>query len=149
MALPIKIICICLNPTIDRVLRVPEIQGGAHVLGETLLRQPAGKAVNVCRSLARLGSDSMVLGFVGQNEVNWFTHELTAMQPGRIHCRWLPLAQPTRESVTLIAADTGLDMHIREPGFTLTAEHWGQLEHALLGVVQPGDLCAFAGSPPR
>ncbi len=148
-----RIITVCLNPAIDRAVQVPNIQPGAHVIGRTLLRQPAGKAVNVSRSLAKLGSSSTLIGFVGQHEQPWFTQTLHTMQPGRITCHWLPLPQPTRESITLIDTTSNRDMHIREPGFTLTPADWQTLVDTLLHHVTPGPnpgcLIAFAGSPPQ
>ncbi len=149
MAFGSRIITICLNPAIDRVVQVPQIQGGAHVIGRTLLRQPAGKAVNVSRSLAKLGSSSTLIGFIGHHEQPWFTQTLQAMQPGRITCHWLPLPQPTRESITLIDTTSHRDMHIREAGFSLTATDWQTLVDTLLQQVTPGDIITFAGSPPQ
>ena len=129
-------------------MRVPEIRGGAHVLGRTLLHQPAGKAVNVSRCLARMGCDNRLVGFVGHHEQAWFTQYLHAMKPGRIDCHWLALPQATRESITLIDTATDQDMHIREAGFTLDAGHWQQLGDCLLHGLSPDDWIVLAGSPP-
>jgi len=78
------IICVALNPCWDRTLEVAGLEVGKHLRGRLLSVQAAGKAVNVARLLAALGTPSVLTGFVGAGDRRGPgpPHEETA-HPGR------------------------------------------------------------------
>ena len=50
-----QIVTVSLNPVFDLILEVDNFQVGHHQLGQELQLLPAGKGLNVCRTLNSLG----------------------------------------------------------------------------------------------
>ncbi len=124
---PPQIITVTFNTAIDRVIEVPGMAIGGHLPGRQRQRYPAGKGINVSRALARLGTASVAMGFIGHREQDWFERTLTETGPAEVTPTLLPVDGVTRENLTLIDPDSGRDMHIRTPGYAVD----GQTVHEL------------------
>ena len=141
------IVALALNPAMDRILHVPNLQVGQHMRGRLVLIQPAGKAVNVARLLGCLGTPCILTGFVGEDDRDRFQR---SFEKTPVRVEMFDVRSATRENITLIDPDHGgLETHIRDVGFTLTEEN---LEHltkkmAILGV--KGAYVIVAGSLPE
>ncbi len=83
------ILTIGFNPAIDRILECPDFHIGGHQQAKQIARLAAGKAANVNRALAQLGTDSIATGFVGVDDLEFFHEQLMSTGPGRVLCRFV------------------------------------------------------------
>ncbi len=139
------IICVALNPAVDRTLEVPGLELGGHVRGRLVSTQPAGKAVNVARLLGTLGTPCILTGYVGRDERDRFARSLEKL-PVRVEV--FETRQPTRENITLIDPERSIETHIRDEGFRLTDDELDRLNKKLYILSGKGAYVLFAGSLP-
>lgn len=134
------------NPAVDRIMECPDFHIGGHKVATQIARLAAGKAANVSRALALLGSDTIATGFIGTGELELFLEQLMAMGPGRILCRFVEVGGQTRENITIIDPKRCLETHLRDRGFVVTPAEIGVLEKKLQHDVKSGDVVIFSGS---
>lgn len=134
------------NPAVDRIMECPDFHIGGHQMATQVGLLAAGKAANVSRALALLGSDSIATGFIGTGELELFHEQLMGMGPGRVLCRFVEVAGQTRENITIIDPKRRLETHLRDRGFNVTPAEMGVLEKKLQHDVKAGDVVVFSGS---
>jgi 1-phosphofructokinase family hexose kinase len=134
------------NPAVDRILECPDFHIGGHQQARQIARLAAGKAANVNRALAQLGTDSIATGFIGAGELEFFHEQLMSAGPGRILCRFVEVTGKTRENITILDPKRRLETHLRDKGFTVTPEETQLLEQKMMHELKPGDVAVFAGS---
>lgn len=142
------IMTVNLNPAIDRGIEVPNFRIGSHLKARLLNREPAGKAFNVSRVLARLGHRSRVTGFLGESEKSLFESFAAEVSSGLIDCDFVLVPGRTRENLTLNDPVNQTQTHLREAGFEVSEEQIVKLENQLLKTANPEQLIVFAGSLP-
>ncbi len=140
------ILTIGFNPAIDRVLECSDFHLGGHQQAQQIARLAAGKAANVNRALAQLGTDSIATGFIGSDELEFFHDQLMSAGPGRILCRFVEVGGKTRENITILDPKRRLETHLRDKGFSVTPEEAGLLEQKVTHELKPSDVAVFAGS---
>jgi 1-phosphofructokinase family hexose kinase len=140
------IMTIGFNPALDRILECADFHIGGHQQARQIARLAAGKAANVNRALAQLGCDSLAMGFVGADDVEFFHEQLMACGPGRILCRFVEVAGQTRENITILDPRRRLETHLRDVGFTVTMRDAELLREKILHELKEGDFAIFAGS---
>jgi len=140
------ILTIGFNPAVDRVLECPEFHIGGHQKAKQIARLAAGKAANVSRALAQLGADSIATGFVGGDELEFFHEQLMLCGPGRILCRFARVMGQTRENISILDPKRQVETHIRDRGFSVSAEEAGLLAAKIEHELKPGDAAVFSGS---
>lgn len=143
------IITVNLNTAIDRVIEVSDLKIGDHAKGRQISRFPAGKAINVSRSLARINRDSIATGFVGQKESQQFEQFLKETGPGKIICQLLAVRGQTRENITLLDTTQHIDTHIRDEGFKVLDTDFHRLMSKLGLLSRPDTIIVFSGSLPQ
>jgi len=146
-----RIIVVGLNAAIDRTVEVPQLRPGAHLRGRRLSVQPAGKGVNVARTLGVLGRDCLLTGFVGGPELEWYTRSLRGDCGERVDVRLIGVDGHTRQSTTVIDASTGADTHLVEQSYDVTDRDRDAFIETLdttIGAVGAGALVCFCGSLP-
>jgi 1-phosphofructokinase family hexose kinase len=141
-----SIITIGFNPALDRVLECPDFHVGGHQPARQVARLAAGKAANVSRALAQIGTDSIATGFVGTDELEFFHEQLLECGPGRILCHFVEVTGKTRENISILDPKRRLETHLRDRGFVVTSEEIRVLERRLLHDLRPGDIAVFSGS---
>ncbi len=141
-----SLLTIALNPAIDRVLECPDFHIGGHQQVREIARLAAGKAPNVSRALAQLGSDSIATGFIGTHEVEFFHNQLLECGPGRILCHFIEVGGKTRENITILDSQRHIETHLRNRGFTIVEAEIDLLEKKLTHDLRPGDTAIFSGS---
>jgi 1-phosphofructokinase len=139
------LVAVALNPAIDRTLRVPHLQLGGHLVGRLVAVQPAGKAVNVARLLGSLGRPCVLTGFVGEGDGSRFERSFVGSP---VTVSLLEVAGRTRENITLVDPDRGVETHIRDAGFPVTPAHVARLTDRLAALARPGVTVVFSGSMP-
>lgn len=141
-----SIITVTLNPTFDRVIEVPGLQPGLHLKGQLRSRLAAGKAINVARALAKLGRKPTATGWVGRDDRVLFEE---AMQEAGVGCAFVPIEDSSRENITLIDTENGVETHIRDAGPSVTPEDIERLQGELHRRVVDGSIVVFTGSACR
>lgn len=98
------ILCVTLNPCVDKTLTVPDWRAGENVRGTAVREVAGGKGNNVARALRRLGHPARPVTFLGGPVGERCRALLEAdVAPDPII---LPSAAPTREILTLHAPAT-------------------------------------------
>lgn len=150
MAASPTVITVTMNTAIDRVLRAPGFEVGAHLRAEQVSHTPAGKGVNLARALARLGRSNIATGFVGQGESDRFEAFLNAGEGlGRVNNQLLSVRGPTRENITVVDPDAGTDTHLRTKGYQPTEHDLARLSTKVGLLSREGVVFVFAGSLPE
>jgi 1-phosphofructokinase len=140
------IVAVALNPAMDRILHVPDLEIGAHVRGRLVSIQPAGKAVNVARLLGLMGTPCVLTGFVGEGDRDRFEKSF-AKTPVRVEM--FEGRGPTRENITLVDPNRGgVETHVRDVGFELSEDDLERLTKKLSILAQKGSHVIVAGSLP-
>lgn len=139
------IITVTLNTAIDRIVEVENLQVGGHVKGRRLARVPAGKGVNVSRTLAALGVTSTTTGFVGRAELAEYEG---SFDPNCTRAQFLALEGSTRENITLIDPGAGTETHVRDVGITPTAADLERMRNKLNLLSRASGLVVISGSLP-
>jgi 1-phosphofructokinase len=142
---PPAIVCVALNPSIDRTIQVHHLDLGQHARGRLVCRHPAGKAVNVARVLQQLGQPCVLTGFVGEADRQMFER---SFDPAIVRAQFVGVDRPTRECITLADAARGLETHIRDEGSEIPEGDQERLLRQLLALAGPGVWLVFSGSLP-
>lgn len=135
-----------LNPAVDRTLEVQGLELGQHAKGRLVSRHPAGKAVNVARVLQHLGQSCILTGFVGEGERAMFEGSFDS---GIVRTQLFGLDRPTRENITFVDAEKGVETHIRDEGSDVGEDDQARLLKKLKILAKSDVWLVFAGSLPR
>ncbi|MCK4851234.1 MAG: 1-phosphofructokinase family hexose kinase, partial [Phycisphaerae bacterium] len=139
------IVTVSLNPVFDLILEVENFQIGRHQLGQELQLLPAGKGLNVCRTLDSLGLSSIITGFVGQESMADFEQPLADTD---ITAQFFVLPGRTRQNVTIVDPSQLSDTHIRQRGLKVTGQDLERMGKKLGLLAEKDRVMVFAGSLP-
>lgn len=139
------IVVVTLNPTFDLVLEVPGFKMGSHQHGRQLQLMPAGKGMNVSRTLDALGVGSIITGFVGQHSLAEFEQ---ALLNTRITGQFFAVPGHTRQNITILDPAASTDTHIRQDGPEITEHDLQRIGAKLTLLAEEGTIVVFAGSLP-
>lgn len=140
-----KIVVVGLHPAIDRTLEVPTLDGGSVVRGRLLLVEAAGKGANITHSLSNFGHTVTAVGFLGRWDREFF---LSSFRAGRVRPRFVTVEGATRQNVTLIARDTGRDLHVTAGALKVDRASVRRLHEIIGREAAAGAWAVFAGSRP-
>jgi len=145
MTLPVtqSVVTVTLNPTIDRIIEVPDFRVGGHLKGRMRSRLPAGKAINVSRAMSALGSPNTAAGWVGDESLELFED---GMRQAGVAVRFTSISGGTRENITIIDPVGRGETHIRDAGPTVTPDDIRRLLDTLAQLAKPDALLVFTGS---
>ncbi|WEV45534.1 1-phosphofructokinase [Streptococcaceae bacterium ESL0687] len=132
---------VTLNPSIDYIVRLPEVVVGEVNRMDSDDKYAGGKGINVSRVLARLSKNSTALGFLGG-----FTGEFIekTLLEEKISTAFVAVDQDTRINVK-IKADQ--ETEINGQGPEITSEQLDELIGGLAKLTDQ-DTVVFAGSAP-
>lgn len=145
---PRHLVGVALNAAIDKTVAVDRLDTGAIHRPEILATLPGGKAVNVARAASMLGLTSTVVAVVGGHAGAWFEEALGLRG---IPARLVRVAGETRTCLSVLDRATGELTEFYEPGVTLPADRFGDVEAALSAVLEgvpDRSLVVLAGSLP-
>jgi tagatose 6-phosphate kinase len=139
---------VSLNAAIDKTVAVDKLGMGAIHRPDVLATLPGGKAVNVARAARHLGMPASVVAVVGGHAGAWFDEALA----GRgIRARLVRVEGETRTCLSVLDRATGELTEFYEPGVTLPADRWADVESAVAAAVADHSaraLVVLAGSLP-
>lgn len=143
--MPDPIVTVTLNPAIDYVFDVPNLTLGAHQKGRCQYRMPAGKGVNVARTLRQLGQPAVATGLLGQDAKQLFAETLSR---DGIVSDFVPVEGATRQNITLVDSQRRTETHIRDVGFEARPDDVEALQHRLAKHLSAERIVVFSGSLP-
>ena len=143
-----SIITIGICPSWDLTCRVDGIDWGRHERIDSRQLRPAGKALNISRALAWLGTRSTAAGLWGQSDYQQML-ELTRPMSGLVDIAFTTAQGSTRQNITIVDTSASREMHLRAESKLADAEALDRLMTDLDRIVTPGSLCVFAGAMPE
>src|SRR5262245_57582848 len=142
------ILCVTLNPCLDKTLTVPAWQPGDSVRGQSVREVVGGKGNNVARALKRLGRESRPATFLG-GAVGRHCAELLRRDDG-LDPLASPTEAPTRIILTARTESTALQTAFFDPDPAVTPAEAENLYHRVEGALVEGGVTALtlSGSSP-
>src|SRR3954452_14520405 len=142
------ILCVTLNPCLDKTLTVPPWKPGDSVRGQAVREVVGGKGNNVARALARLGRRARPATFLG-GPVGDHCAQLLRDRDG-LEPLVVPAASPTRVILTVRTDGTAEQSAFFDPDPAVTQAESDALFHAVERALAEGGVEALtlSGSSP-
>ncbi|OTN76279.1 1-phosphofructokinase [Enterococcus sp. 8G7_MSG3316] len=132
---------VTLNPSIDFIVHVDQLEIGALNKMTQDFKLPGGKGINVSRILKRIKIESTALGFVGGFTGTFISDWLTEES---IQNQFTTVADDTRINIKL---KSGEETEINGLGPAITADEIADLK-AKFSQLHPNDIVILSGSKP-
>ena len=141
-----RFVAVGLNPAVDRTIEAADLKLGGVVRGELAFLEAAGKAMNVARSLAALGHEVTLTGFLGEGELDFFARSLSG---SLVEPCFVTVSGVTRQNITITDPKTpASETHVTEAGFCVTADDVKRLSGQLKTLIEADTHVIFSGSLP-
>ncbi len=147
MAIGGNIITVGISPAWDVKCSVNGLEWGDHKVIDAQDSVPAGKALNVSKSLAWMGYPSIATGLWGQEDYDEMVNQLRSMSRF-IDIRFAAVRGHTRKNITVHDTNKNRQMHLRLPGSLANKGSIKRLRSQLESLVSRGDLVVLSGSLP-
>ena len=143
-----KIITVGLSPAWDITCRGEGLDWGEHKQISQMSCRPAGKALNICRALAWMGTRSTAAGLWGRTDCEQM---LRAIRPiGRfVKVKMTAVIGATRRNITIVDVANNREMHLRSRSELACRKALRKLKTDLDKMVNRNSVCVFAGSMPE
>ena len=138
------ILCISLNPAVDKMVKLDSIQIGSVNRGSLESVHAGGKAVNVAYDLVLQGDDVILSGFVGGKAGSVITEEL---KKRRIPFDFIKAVGETRTNMNYIDS-AGNITEILEGGHMVDARGEEEFLHLFRKLLDKADMVVLSGSLP-
>jgi 1-phosphofructokinase len=139
-----KIITVTANTAVDKLVGIGDIAAGSATRGVPAALFPAGKGINVARTVEALGKRVVALGLVGRNARPLFEK----LNSPLLTMQLIEVPGETRINVTLLDPSIGATNHIKNPGFTIRSGDLESLTVALRRTISCRDIVVISGSLP-
>jgi len=107
--------------------------------------RPAGKAINVSRTLAWIGRSSTVAGLWGADDHKQMLRSLSPLKKFvKVECTVVP--GRTRQNVTIVDIAKCREIHLRFPSELISTKTLKLLQRDLAKIVTRSSYCVWAGS---
>lgn len=135
--------CLCLNPSLDKTVSVPEFSLKAPNRVTPVRADVSGKGVNVAQAILSLGGQALLYAFdFADSPV-----ARKAQQAG-IPCRLIPTEENLRVNLKLWEEKNRRTIEINEPGAVIPLKQQEALLTRFLEDCGPGDWAVLSGSIP-
>ena len=136
---------VTLNPALDRELTVPALEFDAVLRASAFQLDFGGKGFNVSRVLAKLGVESVALGFVGGLTGRRIAEGLAGLG---IATDFVEISDETRTNVSIVSETEAHHLKVNEAGPTITSDEVAVLFDKIRGLARSGDWWVLSGSLP-
>ena len=143
-----SIITVGLCPCWDITCCIEGADWGEHIVISSQTFAPAGKALNVSRALAWLGTESTAAGLWGKGDHQQMLEGIGPLSEF-VRAEFTVVDGRTRSNITIIDTVGGREMHLRAKSELATREALAQLGRDVERIVEPGGVCVFAGAMPE
>ena len=142
-----NLVTVGINPAWDVLCLAHGLEWGDHKHIDEQIHRPAGKALNVSKSLAWMNYQSIASGLWGQEDYDEMMDELGELKHF-IDVRFAAVRGRTRRNITIADTLKKRQMHLRLHGTLANKGSLNRLRSQMEGFVQRNDACVFAGSLP-
>jgi 1-phosphofructokinase family hexose kinase len=139
---------VSLNPAIDKLAEVDQLEHGRIHRPKLLATIPGGKALNAVRAARHLGADADVLAVVAGHAGAWVVEQLEARG---VRGWFVRVEGETRTCLSVLDQTTGELTEFYEEGFALPGDAWESVEGALRDALVDGPettIVLLSGSLP-
>ncbi len=143
-----KIITIGLCPCWDTVCQLKGVDWGQHKVISSACSQPAGKALNISRALAWMGTKSIAAGLWGREDYEQMLKAMRSLR-GLIKVKMTAVDGSTRRNITVVDTVNNREMHLRAISRLASKKALRKLKADLQATVNRNGICVFAGSMPE
>lgn len=142
-----RIITVGLSPAWDITCQGRELGWGRHEVISSASSVPAGKALNISKALAWLGTKTIAAGLWGRDD---YEQMLEAISPLRrlITIKMTSVAGATRQNITVVDTANNREMHLRAVSGLASQKTLTKLRTDLKKIVTRNGVCVFAGAMP-
>jgi 6-phosphofructokinase 2 len=138
-----KIVTLTINPALDKSVKIDGIVPDHKLKCHSVNYQPGGGGINITRVLNRLGVTSFAVFPYGGNS-GMSLNELLIKE--NIKPESIPIKAWTRENLSVIETNTGLQYRFGMPGNILSDSELIEIEAALEKLLEENDLFVLSGS---
>ena len=135
--------CLCLNPSLDKTVSVPEFSLTAPNRVTLVRADAAGKGVNAAQAILSLGGRATLYAFDFRDE----PIARKTRQAG-IPCRLIPTGGTLRVNLKIWDETNRRTVEVNEPGVAPAPEKRDALLNVFLDDCHPGEWAALSGSVP-
>jgi len=148
-----KIITIGLSPCWDKTIEIAGIDWNQHKIISSSKIIPAGKALNINRALAWMGTDSTAAGLWGSDDFSrmketLLCHSRESGSP-RVNLCFTKVHGQTRENITVVDTTNKRQMHFRNKSTLANSQSLKILKRDLSKIIVKNSFCVFAGATPN
>lgn len=139
------IITVTMNPAIDKTIEIGEFVHGGMNRIKRVIRDAGGKGINVSKTIAALGGESIATGFAGGSNGNMIEQSLKVLG---IQTDFIHVSGETRVNTKVFEAD-GTLTELNEPGPEITIKEMEELRELLKRYAGKDTLVVLSGSIPK
>ena len=143
-----KIVTIGLCPCWDMVCQLDGVDWGQHKVISSACSRPAGKALNISRALAWMGTKSIAAGLWGREDYEQMAKAMRSLR-GLIRVKMTAVDGSTRRNVTVVDTVNNREMHLRAISQLASRKALRKLKADLQVTVNRNSVCVFAGAMPE
>ena len=134
-----------LNPSVDKIFRIPGFKLGTFNNASEVMTQPGGKGINVAMMLNVLGHDVVAMGFAGNGPGRMVQDVLREVG---ITTSFTPLEGKTRTNYAIVDSEAGTVTQVRQDGPSVTPSDLEQLRRTYERLLDSAEMVIIAGSLP-
>jgi len=143
-----KIITVGLCPCWDMVCQLEGVDWGQHKVISSACSRPAGKALNISRALAWMGTKSIAAGLWGREDYEQMAKAMWPLR-GLIRVKMTAVDGSTRRNITVVDTVNNREMHLRAISQLASRKALRKLKADLQAAVNRNSVCVFAGAMPE
>ncbi|WP_027392471.1 1-phosphofructokinase family hexose kinase [Aquimarina latercula] len=141
-----KIVTLTLNPALDKSAKVDNLTPENKLHCHSITYKPGGGGINVSRILKRLGIESSCI-FPSGGETGSFLEELILNED--INLKTIPVSEKTRENLSVLDTQTGLQYRFGIPGAELLTKELIAIQTTVDHIIDDNYILVLSGSLPQ
>lgn len=143
-----KIITVGVNPTWDIKCVVKNAKWGGHIVADDKTKTPAGKAMNVSKTLAWMRTSSIAAGLWGSQDHKQMREHIKKLSD-LIKIKMTVVKGKTRENFWIVDIAEKKELHLRFKSELANNKTLKQLGSDIFKMTSRNDIVVFAGSMPN
>jgi 1-phosphofructokinase family hexose kinase len=143
-----EIVTIGLCPCWDTIYQLDGVDWGQHKVISSASSRPAGKALNISRALAWMGTKSIAAGLWGREDYEQMAKAMQSLK-GAVKVKMTAVDGNTRRNITVVDTVNNREMHLRAVSKLASRKALGKLKADLQATVNSSSVCVFAGAMPE
>ncbi|ADQ03693.1 1-phosphofructokinase [Caldicellulosiruptor owensensis OL] len=136
---------VTLNPAIDMTVYIDTLKKGQVNRSRYCLMDAGGKGINVSKVIKALGGQSIVLGFLGNDNKDWFLKYLKEMQ---LDFDFIFVDGLTRTNIKIVETSQKIYTDLNQNGFEVKKKDINHLFEKIDKIAKADDIFVVSGSLP-